>query len=56
MMIDDSQLTADQIELIQRWANDLDVSEAVLLGRLVAAHVEGELYTEGLPDQSWLAP
>lgn len=47
--VDDSDFTPDHREYLQEWANNLGVSVAVLLGRIVIATSEGDLYTENAP-------
>ena len=47
--IDDSKLTADHRDYLERWANILGVSVAELLGRIVLAGIEGETYCEQSP-------
>jgi len=48
--VDDSDFTPDHREYFKEWANNLDVSEGVLLGRIVIATSEGDLYTENAPE------
>jgi hypothetical protein len=50
LAVDDSQLTPEYKAFLQEWAKRLDVSVEVLLGRIVAATIEGFLYTEKIPD------
>ena len=47
--VDDSDFTPDHKEYLQEWANNLGVSVEVLLGRIVIATSEGDLYTENAP-------
>ena len=47
--VDDSDFKRDHREYLQEWANNLGVSVAVLLGRIVIATSEGDLYTENAP-------
>ena len=47
--VDDSAFTPDHREYLQEWANNLAVSIEVLLGRIVLAASEGELYAENAP-------
>jgi hypothetical protein len=48
--VDDSEFTPDHIEFLQELAENVGVSLAVLLARIVIATSEGELYVEGVPD------
>jgi hypothetical protein len=50
LAVDDSEFTPDHIEFLQEWANNLGVSMEVLLGRIVLATIEGQLYIEKAPD------
>jgi hypothetical protein len=47
--VDDSELTPDHKEFLQEWADKLGVSVEVLLGRIVIATCEGDLYSEDAP-------
>ena len=47
--VDDSELTPDHNEFLQEWADKLGVSVEVLLGRIVIATCEGDLYSEDAP-------
>lgn len=47
--IDDLELDADDHDFLQRWADDLGVSVAVLLGRVLVAAIEGDHYVEKRP-------
>jgi hypothetical protein len=48
--VDDSELTTEQIEFLERVGGRLSVPVKVLLGRIVVATIEGFLYTEKVPD------
>ena len=48
--VDDSELTPDHREDVQEWANNLGVPLEVLLGRIVIATCEGDLYIENAPE------
>lgn len=50
LQVDDSEFTQDHRDFLEDWANNLGVSVAVLLGRIVIACSEGELYIEDAPD------
>jgi hypothetical protein len=50
MQVDDSDLTQDHIEFLQEWARALEITVAELLGRIVIACSEGELYVELAPE------
>ena len=50
LQVDDSEFTQDHREFLQEWADSLGVSVEVLLGRIVIACSEGELYVENAPD------
>ena len=47
--VDDSNFAPDHREYLQEWANNLGVSVEVLLGRIVVATSEGDLYVENAP-------
>jgi hypothetical protein len=47
--VDDSKLTADHRGYLERWAVILNVSVAELLGRILLAGIEGEVYCEKAP-------
>ena len=49
--VDDSKLTADHRDYVERWANMLGVSVAELLGRILLAGIEGEVYCEQAPPE-----
>lgn len=44
--IDDSMLTSDHREFVERWAKSLGISVPELLGRILVAAIEGERYVE----------
>jgi hypothetical protein len=48
--VDDSDFTPDHRGYLKEWANDLGVSVEVLLGRIVIATCEGDLYIENAPE------
>lgn len=50
LAVDESELTTEQIDFLQQWANALSVSLEVLLARIVVATIDGFLYTEKIPD------
>jgi hypothetical protein len=47
--VDDSKLTDDQRDFVERWAKILDISVPELLGRILEAAIDGERYVEKLP-------
>ncbi len=47
--VDASNFTPDHTEYLQEWADKLGVSVEVLLGRIVIATCEGDLYSEDAP-------
>ena len=49
LTVDDSDFTLDHRDFLQEWANNLGVSMEVLLGRIVIATSEGDLYGECAP-------
>ena len=49
--VDDSKLTADHLDYLERWANILGVSIPELLGRILLAGIEGEVYVEQSPPE-----
>lgn len=49
LAVDDSDFTPDHIELLEEWADNLGISVAVLLGRIVVAAIEGDKYVEKVP-------
>jgi hypothetical protein len=50
ILLDDSELEDDEREFLERWANALGVSIAVLIIRILAAIVEGDQYLEMRPE------
>ena len=48
--VDDSDFTSDHREYLQEWANNLGESLEVLLGRIVIATCDGDLYIENAPE------
>lgn len=50
LAVDESELTTEQIEFLNEWADALSMPVKVLLGRIVVATIEGFLYTEKIPD------
>jgi hypothetical protein len=49
--VDDSKLTDDHRDFIERWATILGVSVPELLGRILLAGIEGEVYCEQAPPE-----
>jgi hypothetical protein len=49
--VDDSKLTEDHRDFLERWANVLGVSVAELLDRILIAGIEGEVYCEKVPPE-----
>ena len=49
--VDDSKLTPDHRDFIDRWAKVLEVSVPELLGRILIAGIEGEVYCEKIPPE-----
>ena len=49
--VDDSKLTDDHRDFVERWAKVLDISVAELLGRILLAGIEGEVYIEKAPPE-----
>ena len=49
--VDDSKLTADHQDYVERWAKVLDVSVPELLGRILLVGIEGEVYCEKAPPE-----
>lgn len=47
--VDDSDFTPDHIAFLQEWADNLGVSVAVLLGRIVLATSECDQYVAKAP-------
>ena len=50
LTVDDSDFTLDHREYLKEWASNLDVSVEGLLGRIVKATCEGDLYVERAPE------
>ena len=50
LLADDIELTPEQRAFLEAWAKRLKVSVEVLLSRIIAATIEGFLYTEKIPD------
>ena len=48
--VDDSKLTQDEREFLQRWANALQVSVEVLIVHILSAAVDGDQYIEMRPE------
>lgn len=48
--VDDSELTEDEREFLQQWANALQVPVAVLIVRIVSAAVDGDQYIQMRPE------
>ena len=49
--VDDSKLTPDHKDFVERWAKDLGVSVPELLGRILLVGIEGEVYSEKCPPE-----
>jgi hypothetical protein len=49
--VDDSKLTADHRDYVERWATILEISVTELLGRVLLAGIEGEVYCEQAPPE-----
>jgi hypothetical protein len=49
--VDDSKLTDCHRDYVERWANILGVSVPELLGRILLAGIEGEVYCEQAPPE-----
>ena len=47
--VDDSDFTQDHIDFLQEWADNLGVSVAVLLGRIILARSECDQYVAKAP-------
>ena len=47
--VDDSMLTEDHRDFLKRWAKILGISVSELLGRILVAAIEGEVYCAGCP-------
>jgi hypothetical protein len=48
--VDDSDFTPDHLEFLQEWADNLGISIAVLLGRIILATSEGDQYVAKAPE------
>ena len=48
--VDDSDFTSDHRQYLEEWATNLGESVEVLLGRIVIATCEGDLYIENAPE------
>jgi hypothetical protein len=48
--VDDSELTEDERDFLQRWAEALQIPVAVLAVRILSATVDGDQYIESRPD------
>ncbi len=51
IQVDDSELTDEDREFLKEWADNLNESVAVLVGRILAAAIEGDQHTASL--QTW---
>ena len=49
--VDDSKLTAEHRDFVERWAKILGISVAELLGRILEAAIEGEIYCQKCPPE-----
>ena len=49
--VDDSKLTEDHRDFLKRWAKILGIPVSVLLGRILEAAIEGEIYCEKVPPE-----
>jgi hypothetical protein len=49
--VDDSELTEDERDFLQRWAKALQVPVAVLIVRILSATVDGDQYVEMRPEE-----
>jgi hypothetical protein len=50
LKVDESDFTTDHREYLQEWADMLGIAVEVLLGRIVMATCEGDLYSEDAPE------
>jgi hypothetical protein len=50
IQVDESQLPPEYIRCLQEWAERLAVPVEILVGRIVVAALDGELYVEKIPD------
>jgi hypothetical protein len=48
--VDDSELTEDERDFLQRWANALQVPVGLLIVRILSAAVDGDQYIEQRPE------
>jgi hypothetical protein len=48
--LDDSELTDEEREFLQRWADALQVPVAVLICRILSAAVDGDQYIQSRPE------
>lgn len=48
--VDDSELTEDEREFLQRWAEALQVPVPVLIVRILSAAVDGDQYIQSRPE------
>jgi hypothetical protein len=49
--VNDSMLSPDHRDFIERWATILHISVPELLGRILLAGIEGEVYCEQVPPE-----
>jgi hypothetical protein len=49
--VDDSRLTDEHRDLVERWAAILKIPVPELLGRILIAAIEGEIYCEKVPSE-----
>ena len=50
VLLDDSELMQEYQAFIKEWANAPGVPVPVLLGRIIVAAIDGQLYVEKIPD------
>jgi len=50
LQLDDSQLKPEYVAFLQEWAKRLNVTVEVLIGRILAATIDGHLYIEKIPN------
>ena len=48
--VDESELDEDDREFLERWANALGVTVAVLITRIVQATIDGDQFVENRPE------
>jgi hypothetical protein len=48
--LDESELTDEEREFLQRWADALQVPVAVLICRILSAAVDGDQYIQSRPE------